>query len=160
MTNSRIVHMIGVIAASSALAAFGEAGARQAPGAVPRARPELDAPACRAVVAGTVTREVGNLMHGPPRDAGVPRIQVQLLDGEGARVTQTRTDQQGRYAFSKICQGTYTVCPGTPCPAGGPVPSRYAPASSEVRVSRVGLRGVDFRLLPPPPVRQPDPGRR
>lgn len=113
-------------------------------------------------MAGTITRKVGNLQKGPSRDAGIPRIQVQLLDSNGARVTQARTDREGRFAFRELCPGTYTVCPGTPCPAGAPggsAPSRYSPATREIRVPPALQNGVDFEQLPPPPLKQPDPER-
>ena len=91
------------------------------------------------------------------------RIQVRLLDSNGTRVTQARTDREGRFAFRELCPDTYTVCPGTPCPAGapgGPAPSRYLPATREIRVPPALQNGVDFEQLPPPPLKQPDPERQ
>jgi SdrD B-like domain len=130
--------------------------AQTPPPGPPRPGPSPDGvgPSCRAVVAGLVTREVGNLQNGPPRNAGIPRIDVQLLDAQGKRVARDRTDQRGRYSFRDVCAGTYTVCPGTPCPAGKVVPSRYSPETREVRVPPALQNGVDFQQLPPPPIKQ------
>lgn len=122
------------------------------PGAGPPLRPEAD---CLSALEGAVTRRVGNFVNGPSRPAGLRNIQVQLLDSRGDRVAQTRTDRDGRYAFRKVCAGTYTVCPGTPCPAGGAIPSRYEPAEQRVSVPPRLQDGIDFRLTEPPPVRQP-----
>ena len=89
---------------------------------------------CDSVIGGTVTRRVGDMLNGPSRPAGVRGIQVQLLNADGDRMAQVRTDRDGRFGFRNLCAGNYTVCPGTPCPAGGAVPSRYAPAAQDVRV--------------------------
>lgn len=147
---------VAVVLASGAVTRAGQAP----PGRPPRPGPDVRPQSCKAVVAGVITREVGNVLNGPPRNAGVPQIPVQLLDARAARISQTRTDRDGRYSFRNVCDGAYTVCPGIPCPAGGPVPSRYDPASRDVAVPPVLQRGVDFQFQPPPPVRQPDPQRR
>jgi len=146
------------LATALALATASAAG-QAPPQARPQPRPDVEPRACRAVITGSVTHEVGNLQHGPPRDQGLPRVPVQLLDRDGERIAQSRTDRDGRYSFRNLCSGTYTVCPGTPCPVGGPVPSQYDPPSREVKVPPILLRGVDFRELPPPPVRQGEPKR-
>lgn len=114
-------------------------------------------PDCRNALGGTVTRSVGNIQHGPPRPAGLRNIQVQLLDAGGARIAQTRTDRDGRYGFGRVCPGTYTVCPGTPCPTRDPIPSQYSPPTREVRVPPRAQNGIDFKQNEPPPVPQGDP---
>lgn len=123
-----------------------------APVAKPSPRPADD---CRNALAGLVFRRVGNFVHGPSRPAGLKNIQVQLLDAQDRRVAQTRTDRDGRYAFRDVCPGTYTVCPGTPCPTRGPIPSRYSPAEQRVTVPPLLQKGIDFELTEPPPARQP-----
>jgi len=117
----------------------------------PDPRPEVRRP-CRSALAGHVERRVGNLQHGPSRDEGVPRVQVRLLDAGGGVVAQTRTDRSGLYSFRGTCAGTYTICPGIPCPTGGALPSRYSPETRSIEVPPTAVRGLDFLLLEPPPL--------
>ncbi len=117
----------------------------------PGVKPAPKPPACRNALGGLVFQRVGNLLNGPSRPSGLKDIQVQLLDTEDRRIAQTRTDREGHYAFSKVCAGTYTVCPGTPCPARGAIPSRYEPSERRVTVPPALQNGLDFRLTEPPP---------
>lgn len=110
---------------------------------------------CLHTIEGLVFRRVGNLLNGPSEPSGLKGIQVQLLDTDDRRIAQTRTDREGRYAFRKVCRGTFVVCPGTPCPARGAIPSRYEPSETRVTVPPQPQNGIDFRLTEPPPVRQP-----
>jgi hypothetical protein len=113
---------------------------------------------CRSAVRGHVRRRVGNLLHGPSHLAGVPRIPVRLLDPEGRVVSETRTDHDGAYALIGACEQQYTICPGTPCPTGPAIPSRFTPGTRTVRVPPLA-RAQDFRLLeaPPPDIDEPFP---
>lgn len=104
---------------------------------------------CDNGVAGSVSRRVGDFVRGPSHLAGVPGIQVRLLDGAGQAVAETRTAATGRYSFEGICAGSYVVCPGTPCPAGGPVPSRYDPPSRHIVLPRSPNKNVNFRMTEP-----------
>jgi hypothetical protein len=106
---------------------------------------------CRSAIRGRVWRRVGNFVHGPSTPAGVPRIPVRLLDSEGRLVSETRTDHDGAYALIGVCEHRYTICPGTPCPTGPAIPSRFSPATRTIRVPPVA-RAQDFRLLDPPPL--------
>lgn len=117
----------------------------------PDPRPETRRP-CRTALQGHVERQVGNVHHGPPRDEGVPRIQVRLLDAGGGVVARTRTDRNGLYSFRGACAATtYTICPGIPCPTGGAAASRFSPETLSIEVPRADLvRGLDFMLLDPP----------
>ena len=123
----------------------------QAPSGIPSRVPDLSTPRCDSVIGGTVARRVGNLDRGPSRPAGLNGIQVQLLDVNGNRISDVRTDRDGRFAFRDLCAGTYTVCPGTPCPAGGAIPSLFEPDQHDVRVPPI-LQRVDFLRVEPPPV--------
>jgi hypothetical protein len=105
---------------------------------------------CRSAVSGHVRRRVGNVLHGPSHLAGVPRISVRLLDSDGRLVSETRTDRDGAYALIGVCERQYTICPGTPCPTGPAIPSRFAPETRTIRVPPAS-RAQDFRLLDPPP---------
>jgi hypothetical protein len=110
---------------------------------------------CDATIGGLVYRRVGE-----NEEAGLRSIQVQLLDENGARIAEVRTNREGIFAFRNLCVGTYTVCPGTPCPANGPVPSRFVPPSATMDVGP-RLQRVEFRRLPPPPLADVnDPERR
>lgn len=117
----------------------------------PDPRPEIRR-LCRSALQGRVVRQVGNVHHGPPREAGIPRIPVRLLAAGGGVVAETRTDRSGLYSFRGACAGAYTICPGTPCPTGGPLPSRYSPETRSVEVPPTAVRGLDFLLLEPPPL--------
>src|SRR4029077_17031282 len=44
-----------------------------------------------------------------PDHAAIPRATVRLLSADGAEIAHIRTDQQGRFAFQQICQGTCIV---------------------------------------------------
>jgi len=124
--------------------------------AQPSPRPQAD---CRNALGGTVTRSVGNLQHGPPRPSGLKNIQVQLLVDGYKQIAETRTDRDGRYAFRDVCPGTYTVCPGTPCPTRDPLPSRFSPPTREITVPPKLQNGIDFSQTEPPPWNQGDPQR-
>jgi hypothetical protein len=106
---------------------------------------------CRSAIRGHVRQRVGNLLHGPSELAGVPRISIRLLDSEGRLVSQTRTDRDGAYVLIGACEQRYTICPGTPCPTGPAIPSRFTPEARTVRVPPAA-RAQDFRLLEPPPL--------
>jgi SdrD B-like domain len=151
-SRKRLVVAVGVsvlVAVASILPAAGQAVPPRGP--QPSPKPE----SCRSTLGGTVSRRVGNLQKGPSHLAGLRNIQVQLLDANGGRVAETRTDRDGHYAFGKLCPGAYTVCPGTPCPTRAPLTSRYDPASREVSVPRRLQAAIDFVQTEPPPVRQP-----
>jgi hypothetical protein len=126
----------------------------QAPGGIPSRVPDVSPSRCDSALGGTVARRVGDLNRGPSRLAGLKGIQVQLLDVNGDRISEVRTDRDGRFAFRDLCAGNYTVCPGTPCPAGGAIPSLYAPERQDVLVPPV-LQRVDFLREEPPPVVKP-----
>jgi hypothetical protein len=117
--------------------------------------PSLQEPAgpggCRSFLSGQVTR-----LQGAQEPAGIRGIEVQLLTSSGDRVAQTRTDGDGKYGFKDLCPGTYTVCPGTPCPVREDL-QRYSPPSREVSLLAMGQMGVDFVQSAPPPLPQPNP---
>jgi hypothetical protein len=115
-------------------------------GRIPSHLPVATVP-CDATVGGFIYRRVG-----ADEEAGLKGIQVQLLDDNGDRVAEVRTNREGIFAFRNLCAGTYTVCPGTPCPANGAVPSRFEPATETVDVGP-RLQRVEFRRLPPPPIK-------
>ena len=145
--------MVGMLGIGGVTWLLPSIGAGQAPGRPPEVHPSMPpAPHCRNAMTGEVTRHVGNLLQGPSRPAGLRGIEVQLLDRAGERVARTRTDRDGRFAFRGVCPGTYTVCPGTPCPTGLALPSRYAPATQEVTVPPAVQTGIDFALQEPPPL--------
>ncbi len=125
------------------------------PGIAPVESKTSRPPKCDSVISGAVTREVGTFFQGPPQPAGMKDIQVRLLDPNLNRVAQTRTDRDGRYSFRQVCPGTYTVCPGIPCPTGPRLQSRYSPASTEIRVPPALHKGINFGFQEPPPPRQP-----
>jgi SdrD B-like protein len=126
-----------------------------APAGIPSLVPDVSAQRCDSVVGGTVARRVGNLYRGPSRPAGLKGVQVQLLDVNGNRISEVRTDRDGRFAFRDLCGGRYTVCPGTPCPAGGAIQSLYEPESQDVRVPPIVQRVEFLRVEPPPVVDKP-----
>jgi hypothetical protein len=89
------------------------------------------------------------------KDGSVPerRIDVHLLSEQRKERTE-RTDNDGYYAFEKVCSGSYRVRPGPAFLENARQPSRYTPSSREVRVPRgdndFGLANVDFMRTNPP----------
>ena len=110
-------------------------------------RPER--PNCRNALGGIVTRRGLENTNNPRINAGMRGIPIKLLDVSGNQVAETLTDRDGRYGFQGLCPGTYTICPGIPCPAGGRIPSRYSPPSIEARVPPMVQNGLNFSFLEP-----------
>jgi hypothetical protein len=91
---------------------------------------------------------------------GSGRIDVHLLDtSRGDRATPT--DNNGRYAFTKVCPGSYRVRPGPAWWENAMLPSPYTPSSQEVTIPSgnviqagndgpVNIKGIDFRRTAPP----------
>ncbi|MBF1087042.1 MAG: carboxypeptidase regulatory-like domain-containing protein, partial [Schaalia sp.] len=86
-------------------------------------------------------------------EPGAPNVTVILKDANGVEVARTTTDSDGRYRFTGLIPGTYTV--------DIEVPAGYNAATTSMTVT-VGegeeLLTVDFPLtLPPAPTPTPDP---
>lgn len=75
------------------------------------------------------------------------RLDVHLLAEQGKERT-TRTDNDGYYAFAKVCSGSYRVRPGPAFLENARQPSRYTPSSREVSVpegaGNLAIANVDF----------------
>lgn len=75
------------------------------------------------------------------------RVDVHLLIEQGRERT-VRTDNDGYYAFAKVCPGSYRVRPGPAFLENAMQPSRYTPSSREVTVPPVAgnsaMASVDF----------------
>ena len=67
---------------------------------------------CTCLLAASLAAQVSNEISGQvvdPDHAAIPRATVRLLSADGAEIAHIRTDQQGRFAFQQICQGTCIV---------------------------------------------------
>jgi hypothetical protein len=71
------------------------------------------------------------------------RVDVHLLIEQGRERT-VRTDNDGYYAFAKVCPGTYRVRPGAAFLENAMLPSMYSPSSREVTVGKFAIANVDF----------------
>lgn len=71
------------------------------------------------------------------------RVDVHLLIEQGRERT-VRTDNDGYYAFAKVCPGSYRVRPGAAFLENAMQPSRYTPSSREVTVGNFAIANVDF----------------
>lgn len=128
----------------------------QASGAVPPENIKYEIPSkqdrlvCKNALGGRVTGEGRNDNRNDGASAGIRGIRVKLLDAKGKLVASTVTDRDGRYAFGNLCPGTYTICPGLVCPAGGVIPSLYSPASIDIKIPPIVQTGLDFTSKSPP----------
>lgn len=81
------------------------------------------------------------------------RVDVHLLS-EQRKERTTRTDNDGQYAFAKVCPGSYRVRPGPAFLENAMQPSRYTPSSREVTMPQGGdnfaIANVDFMRNNPP----------
>lgn len=71
------------------------------------------------------------------------RVDIHLLIEQGRERT-VRTDNDGYYAFAKVCPGSYRVRPGPAFLENAMQPSRYTPSSREVIVGNFKIANVDF----------------
>lgn len=106
---------------------------------------------CTHRISGRVT------LDGSTPDA---RVDVHLLGPHGSDRT-TRTNNDGQYAFAKVCPGTYRVRPGPAFLENSMQSSRYTPSSKEVTIPSgtaiqagnakpVSLKDIDFMRVSPP----------